>query len=191
MLNYDVGNLLKREEYANGSGHFYKRTTDSVDETFGFRKSTPMMVEVPDLRPILNLNCRYHPAGGSGWQTVIFPRPIKNIMKVWLNWISITGIVGIHDNLCIEFEDSVHQTFNIGSSTVNAGFGVQTGNMIPIPCLGATDLTYRDGYQRLLGSFRQIKNLESLGIKLTDAAGASVAYDECILSLSLDVETYQ
>lgn len=189
---FDISNLLPiKREYPNDGGHYYKSTTLNADEKYGYRKATPMLVAVPDIRPILSLNCRFNNGGSSEANILTLQKPIQNIVKIYFNWVSISGIVGTHDNLCIYFEDSFHNSIDIGGSVVNLGFDIQSKNMIPVPCLGVSDLLHKESSQKLLCTFRQQKNIHGMTLRITNAAGVPVAYDECLLSLSLDVESFQ
>lgn len=192
MLNFDIANMFPpKKEYSNQNGHFYKSTTLNADEKYGYRKATPMLVPVPDIRPILSLNCRFNNGGSAEANVLTLEKPIQNIVKIWLNWVSISGIVGTHDNLCIYFEDSLHNSIDIGGSVINLGFNIHSRNMIPIPCLGVSDLLHKEATQKLVCTFRQQKNIHGMTLRITNSSGVPVAYDECLISLSLDVESFQ
>ena len=166
--------------------HLYEPSTTSVDERHGFRPGAPILSEVKPT-PWFNLYCRFSPNGSSEPFDLLFKKPIETISRIWVKGVTITGVVGSHNVLALNLGGSLSTVQN----TMSEGFPSDNTNVYLVNCGGAADVFYRPADPECLCVYRQLKRLESLQLRITNAiTGDPVTYSDCVISLGLETESF-
>lgn len=164
----------------------------SVDAIMGPVRGQPIAPHLNELRnPEIGMTVRFNAAGSTYKIEHTLNDSITNVTRLFLVKANISGIVGVHNNLILDFNCTSGGNTEIGTGNVLVGFP-QKPNTLVVECNGAANVVVNNaGPPQLLSVFKQPRTFNHVGLSITNSDGLPVAYTECIVWFQLDTLRWQ
>jgi hypothetical protein len=141
-------------------------------------------------KPVYALTVRFKSSGAGETMGYEIPR-ITGVTKLHLLKANISGITGAHNNLVLDLGSRSTSSTEVGVINRLLGFPCRN-NCVVVECNGAANVVVNgSGEPILLGVFNQPKVFDTISLTLTNSAGQTVLYNECVMWLSMEVQTWQ
>jgi hypothetical protein len=164
----------------------------TVDSVMGYIKGQPIAPGLSEVRsPEIGMTVRFKADGSTYKLEHTLQDSLHNITKVFLVKANISGIVGSHDNLILDFNCSSGGNTEIGTGNFLVGFP-QKPNTLVVECNGAANVVVNNaGPPQLLSVFKQPRTFNHIGLNITNSDGTPVAYRECVVWLQMETMRWQ
>lgn len=137
--------------------------------------------------PLMKLFLRFNAGGTSSIQQVAVNPSIDNYTTIFISKIKITGIVGVHDILALNFADS----------TAGGHMGLFTKHNLSlndsvhvIDYTGATTIQTFDSPQ-LLSHLKSARSLTTITLSIRNQDGDAVVYDDAYIWYFVETMNWQ
>ncbi len=168
-----------------------RRGVGIVDSKLGPQNGQPYAPGWQEIRnPVFALTVRFKASGSTTRIEHEVPE-LTGVTHLYLVKANISGIVGAHDNLMLDFNSLSGGRTEVGTNARLIGFPPKP-NILVTECNGAANVVVNSGGPPvLLSVYKQPRTINHIGLSITDSDGVPVAYRECVLWFQIDTLQWQ
>jgi hypothetical protein len=184
-----------RDIYQSATGKpsaFVQSTIPEKDEVLGERRGLPFAQDTVRV-PTVSIYLIFDGTGGSTYQKAFLPSNLKNVTSYYADRIHITGIVGTHDFLVLNFDDRNGKSLHPKSLMCTYDGCILKDHAECVVIEGNTTARHTVAFQqpKLLNLYRKPVNIDTVTFSLQDLDGNKIAYDKLMLVGYVETQHWQ